>query len=86
MKTLRVIVLSLIVSMLGAVQARSEEERALQPEDLVDIRGVEDVRISPDGHTVAFVITEPADPKKFDKPRDTNIWMAPTDASQRGLS
>jgi len=82
MKTLRVIVLSLIVSMLGAVQARPEEKRALQPEDLVDIRGVEDVRISPDGRSVAFVVTEPADPKKFDKPRDTNIWMAPADASQ----
>jgi dipeptidyl aminopeptidase/acylaminoacyl peptidase len=60
---------------------RAEEKHAVTPEDLVDIRSVSDVQISPDGKRVAFVVTEPADPKKPEKPRDTNIWVVPADGS-----
>ena len=62
--------------------ARAEEKRAIQPADLVDIRGVRDVQISPDSKRVAFVVTEPADPAKPQQPRDTNIWVVPTDGSE----
>ena len=58
------------------------EKRAVTPEDLVDLRQVHDVQISPDGKQVAFVVTEPADPKKPKEPRDTNIWMVPSDGSE----
>lgn len=84
MKTLRFILVSLIACVLWTAYARADEKRALQPEDLVDIRGVEDVRISPDGSTVAFVVTEPAEIGKSAKPetpRDTNIWIVPSDGS-----
>ena len=83
MKTLRIIFLSLISCALFSVHARTEEKRTLQPEDLVDIRSLDDIRISPDGRAVAFVVGEPAsDPKKPEKPRDTNIWMVPADGSE----
>lgn len=83
MRTRRLVFLSLTVGVLFSVDARGQEKRALQPEDLVDIRSVEDVRISPDGRAVAFVVGEPAsDSKKPEKPRDTNIWIVPTDGSQ----
>jgi len=58
-----------------------QEKRALKPEDLVDIRTVSDIQISADGRLVAFVVTEPADPTKPQKPRDTNIWVVPADGS-----
>jgi dipeptidyl aminopeptidase/acylaminoacyl peptidase len=60
----------------------AEAKRAIQPEDLVDIRGVADVQISPDGKRVAFVVTEPADPKKPQQARDSNIWSVPADGSE----
>jgi dipeptidyl aminopeptidase/acylaminoacyl peptidase len=83
MKTLRAVFLSVVSCLLFSVHARPQEKRALQPEDLVDIRSVDDVRISPDGRAVAFVVVEPAsDPKKPEKPRDTNIWNVPADGSQ----
>ena len=85
MRTRRFSLLSLIAIGLFAIQARPQEKRALKPEDLVDIRGVEDVRISPDGRAVAFVVTEPGDTRKSGKPetpRDTNIWMVPADGGE----
>jgi dipeptidyl aminopeptidase/acylaminoacyl peptidase len=62
--------------------ARAEERRAIQPADLVDIRGVSDVQISPDGKRVVFVVTEPGDPVKPQQSRDANIWVVPTDGSE----
>ena len=61
---------------------RAEDKRVIKPEDLVDIRGVSDPQISPDGKRVAFVVSEPAEPGKPDKPRDTNIWVVPADGSE----
>jgi dipeptidyl aminopeptidase/acylaminoacyl peptidase len=66
---------------LAALGLWAEEKRTAKPEDFVDIRGVSDVQISPDGKWVAFVVTEPADPKKPEKPRDPNIWLVPADGS-----
>lgn len=60
----------------------AQEKRIVQPEDLVDIRGVSDVQVSRDGRRVAFVVTEPADPKKPRRPRDTNIWVVPVNGSE----
>ncbi len=89
MNASRVILLSLTVGVLASARALPQEKRALAPEDLVDFRGVEDVWISPDGRAVAFVVTEPVDPKKKEKPetpRDTNIWVVPADGSRTARS
>jgi dipeptidyl aminopeptidase/acylaminoacyl peptidase len=85
MRDVRVVLPVLIACLVLSAPARPAEKRALEPADLVDIRGVSDVQISPDGRAVAFVVTEPADPKKFEKPetpRNTNIWMVPADGSR----
>ncbi|MBZ5669899.1 MAG: S9 family peptidase [Acidobacteriia bacterium] len=67
--------------MIGSL-ALGQEKRALRPEDLADIRSLSNIQISADGRRVAFVVTEPADPAKPQKPRDTNIWVVPADGSE----
>ncbi len=76
------LVVFIVSSLAVAVGLQAEEQRALKPEDLADIRGVSEVQISPDGKRVAFVVTEPADPKKPERPRDSNIWVVAVDGSE----
>lgn len=71
-----------IVWLVAGFSGWAQEKRAVKPEDLVDIRGLSDIQISPDGKRVAFVVTEPAEPEKPERPRDTNIWVAPADGSE----
>ena len=85
MRPVRIVLPGLIACLVLSAPARPAEKRALEPADLIDIRGVSDIQISPDGRAVAFVVTEPTDPKKSEKPetpRDTNIWLVPADGSQ----
>jgi dipeptidyl aminopeptidase/acylaminoacyl peptidase len=72
---------SLLVAFL-ALTLSAQQKRTLTPEDLVDIRGVADTRISPDGRRIAFVVTEPSDSSEPDKTRDDNIWIVPVDSSE----
>ena len=55
----------------------------LTPEHVLSIRDIRELQISPDGNTVAFVVTEPSDPKLPLPPRTKNIWIVPTDGSKR---
>jgi dipeptidyl aminopeptidase/acylaminoacyl peptidase len=61
--------------------ARGQVNRQLQPEDLLAIRAVGDLQISPDGRQVAFDVTEPANLREPARPRITDIWIVPTDGS-----
>jgi len=54
--------------------------QTITPEDILSIRELSDVRHSPDGKQVAFVITEPATSNT--QPRTSNIWTMPVDGSQ----
>lgn len=74
--------LGVVLCGLFALGLRAEEKRVVKPEDLVDLRDVSDVQISRDGKRVAFVVTEPSDPKKPEPPRDANIWVVPADGSE----
>ena len=56
---------------------------AITPEDILSIRELDDLRLSPDGKRIAFVVREPVDPKFPRLPRSSNIWIMPTDASER---
>ena len=49
------------------------------PEDILGIRELRDVRLTPDGTNIAFVVIEPADPTKPRGPRVSNIWVVPAD-------
>jgi hypothetical protein len=61
-----------------AFTLNAQQKRTLTPEDLVDIRSVDDANVSPDGKRIAFVVTETGDPSKPDKARDDNIWIVPS--------
>jgi hypothetical protein len=78
----RICCFALVLSIFAAPPISAQQKRTLTPEDLVDIRDVSDAQISPDGKRAAFVITEPADPKKPEKARHEDIWMAPADGSE----
>lgn len=55
---------------------------AITPEDILGIRDLREVRLSPDGERIAFVVREPADPKKPREARPANIWIVPADGSE----
>jgi dipeptidyl aminopeptidase/acylaminoacyl peptidase len=55
----------------------------ITPEDVLSIIEVRELQISPDGKQVAFRVREPADPKVPRAPRTSNIWIVPTDGSER---
>ena len=94
LKTIRTTALAAIASItflsVGAVQAqnpvaststKTASARPLSPEDVLSLRDIRELQISPDGKSVAFVVTEPADPKAPLAPRTANIWIVPTDGS-----
>jgi len=64
-----------------SILAQEKARRPITPEDLVKIREVADPQISPNGKWVAFVVTEPADTSKPDQPRNSDIWIVPSDGS-----
>ncbi|HZI47855.1 MAG TPA: S9 family peptidase [Pyrinomonadaceae bacterium] len=52
----------------------------ITPEDVLGIRELSDLRLSPDGKQVVFVITEPADPNT--QRRASNLWIMPTNGRE----
>lgn len=54
----------------------------LTPKDLLSIRDIRELQLSPDGRKVLFVVREPADINLLRKPRTANIWIVPTDGSE----
>src|SRR4051794_28183384 len=56
------------------------QAQRITPEDILSIRELGDIQLSPDGKQVAFVITEPATSNT--QPRASNIWAMPVDGSE----
>ena len=56
-----------------------QKKHTITPEDVLSIRELYEVRLSPDGRRVAFTVTEPNDPNKPREPRASNIWVVRTD-------
>lgn len=54
----------------------------ITPEDVLTIREVRELQISPDGKQVAFMVREPADPKVPRARRTSNIWIVGTDGRE----
>src|SRR6185436_11104131 len=54
--------------------------QTITPEDILSIRELSDIQLSPDGKQVAFVITEPATTNT--QPRVSNIWVMSTDGHE----
>ncbi|HET9786300.1 MAG TPA: hypothetical protein VFP47_04155, partial [Pyrinomonadaceae bacterium] len=58
------------------------DTHAVTAEDVLSIREVRDLQLSPDGKQVAFSVREPADPKVPRARRTSNIWIVPTDGRE----
>ena len=67
--------------------ANGQKTHTITPEDVLSIRELDEVKLAPNGKQIAFVVTEPNDPKKPREPRTSNIWVVTTDerASPRPL-
>jgi dipeptidyl aminopeptidase/acylaminoacyl peptidase len=63
-------------------RSTARETHLITPEDVLSIREVRELQISPDGKQVAFRVREPVDPKLPRAPRTSNIWIVPTDGQQ----
>jgi dipeptidyl aminopeptidase/acylaminoacyl peptidase len=59
-----------------------QNRHAITPEDVLSIRELYDVKLSPNGKQIAFVVSEPNDPKKPREPRPSNIWTVQTDGRE----
>ena len=71
---------ALAIAALGATAAAQPAKRALTLDDLARLRTVREPDVSPDGKWVAYVVgTTDAEKDK----RDTDLWMASWDASER---
>ena len=57
-------------------------QKIIAPEDVLSIRELYDVKLSPDGKQIAFVVNEPSDPKSPRESRASNIWIVPADGRQ----
>jgi dipeptidyl aminopeptidase/acylaminoacyl peptidase len=62
--------------------ARAQTRHIITPEDVLTIRELSDVKLSPDGKQVVFVVNEPNDPGKPRERRASNIWAVPVDAHE----
>ena len=58
------------------------KKHAITPEDVLSIRELSEVRLSPDGKRVAFAVAEPNDPNKPREPRTSNVWVLPGDGHE----
>ena len=65
-----------------ALAQSTERSHVVTPEDVLSIREVRELNLSPDGKRVAFRVREPADPKKPRVPRTTNLWVVSTDGTE----
>ena len=57
-------------------------QKPITPEDVLSIRELRELQISPDGKQVAFRVREPADPKLPRASRAQNIWIVSTGGSE----
>ena len=81
------LVIAVVLSLFGDLSpqdrkspAATEETRhIITPEDVLSIRELYDVRLSPDSKQIAFVVSEPSDANKPRERRASNVWVVPSD-------
>ena len=59
-----------------------QKRHAITPEGVLSIRELYEVKLSPNGKQIAFVVSEPNDPRKPREPRTSNIWVVPADGRE----
>jgi len=59
-----------------------QNKHAITPQDVLSIRELYDVNLSPDGKQIAFVVSEPHYPSKPREPRASNVWVVSTNGQE----
>ena len=72
----------LVILFLSASNAAAQERHVISPEDVLTIRELNNLNLSPDGKQIAFVVNEPNDTKSPREPRVSNVWVVPADGRQ----
>jgi len=67
---------------LSTADLSAQNRHIITPEDVLTVRELYDLNLSPNGKQIAFVINEPNDPKTPREPRASNIWVVPVDGRQ----
>jgi dipeptidyl aminopeptidase/acylaminoacyl peptidase len=60
---------------ISSLPAQNLNKHVINPQDVLTIRELYDVNLSPDGKQIAFVVNEPHDPRKPREPRASNVWV-----------
>ena len=60
----------------------AQNKHTITPADVLSIRELDEVKVSPNGKQIAFVVNEPNDPKKPRESRTSNIWVVPADGHE----
>jgi dipeptidyl aminopeptidase/acylaminoacyl peptidase len=58
----------------------AQAKRAIQPNDIAQLRELAEFRISPDGRRAVFIVREPEDTATPGE-RNTDLWLVPTDGT-----
>ena len=78
---LRYLLLTILLCALPS-KAIIQNKHVITPEDVLTLRELSDVKLSPDGKQIAFVVNEPNDPQKPREARASNIWIVTTDGHE----
>jgi dipeptidyl aminopeptidase/acylaminoacyl peptidase len=82
-RILPVIFASHLFACLFAWCAYAGGSRLLSPNDIVSMRGLQNIAISPNGSAVAYVVNEPLPVEQFKSPANTEIWVADGSGEKR---
>jgi hypothetical protein len=75
-------ILIAITAVLFFVADVPAQRHVITPADVLTIRELSDVNLSPNGKQIVFVVNEPNDPNSPREPRVSNIWIVPADGSE----
>jgi len=59
-----------------------QRTHTVTPEDVLSLRELSEVRLSPDGRQIAFVVSEPSLASKPRESRASNVWIIPADGRE----
>jgi len=65
-----------------SLPAQNLNKHVINPQDVLTIRELYDVNLSPDGKQIAFVVNDPHDPSKPREPRASNVWVVSTNGQE----
>ena len=78
----RVLIIAITAVFFVADVSAQNQRHVITPADVLTIRELSDVKLSPNGKQIVFVVNEPNDPNSPREPRVSNIWVVPADGSQ----